>query len=332
MKKQQPQNIVIYKDAHGNVELRADIVKETIWATQAQIAGLFGTKRPAITKHLNNIFKSGELARDSVCSILEHTAQDGKTYSTQYYNLDAILSVGYRVNSRQATQFRIWATKTLRDYILKGYVLNAKRLKESQQTGVKELEKTLGFIQDAIKRRQLDQTEIDGLLSVINGYANAWLLLQKYDEGKLTIQKGKGREKKRFEYSFVRPAIDELKSKLVSKHEASALFGNERDGAFSGILSTLYQTFGDKELYSSLEEKAAHLLYFVIKDHPFSDGNKRIGSFLFVLFLDQNRILYRAKDERKISDNALVALALLVAESKPAEKENLIALITNLIS
>lgn len=331
MKKHKTQNIVIYQDARGNVELRADVVKETIWATQAQIAELFGTKRPAITKHLNNIFKSGELVRRSVCSILEHTAKDGKTYSTQYYNLDAILSVGYRVNSRQATQFRIWATKTLRDYIVKGYVLNAKRLKESQETGVKELEKTLGFIQEAIKRRQLGQAEIDGLLSVINGYANAWFLLQKYDEGRLTLQRSKGKEKKRFEYSFVRPAIDELKSTLIAKHEASALFGHERDEGLKRILSTIYQTFDGKELYASLEEKAAHLLYFIIKDHPFSDGNKRIGSFLFILFLERNDILDRSNGERKISDNTLVALALLVAESKPAEKENIVVLITNLI-
>lgn len=171
------QELVIYRDERGEVKLKADMDKETIWATQAQIAEVFGTKRPAITKHINNIFNSGELERDSVCSILEHTASDGKTYQTQYYNLDVILSVGYRVNSKQATLFRRWATKTLREYIIKGYVLNEQRLKESRQTSVRELQKTLRFIQGTIRKRQLDQTEVDSLLSVISDYANSWLLL-----------------------------------------------------------------------------------------------------------------------------------------------------------
>ncbi len=325
------QEIVIYRDKRGDVTLRADADNETIWATQEQIAGVFGTKRPAITKHLNNIFNSGELERRSVCSILEHTAADGKTYKTQFYNLDAILSVGYRVNSKQATHFRQWATKTLRDYILKGYALNARRLQEAQQTSVKELERTLQFIQGAIRRRQLDQKEVDSLLSVIGDYANSWILLQRYDKDELVLQKGKGKEHRRFEYGYARSAVDELKKNLVAKGEATELFGSERDQSFQGILGNIYQTFGGKELYSGLEEKAAHLLYFVIKDHPFSDGNKRVGSFLFILFLERNWLLYRKSGERKINDNALVALALLIAESVPGEKEALIKLVTNLL-
>ncbi len=330
-KERKQQNIVIYRDKKGNVELKADIDKETIWATQEQIAQLFGTQRPAITKHLNNIFKNSELIENSVRSILEHTATDGKVYKTQFYNLDAILSVGYRVNSKQATAFRVWATKTLRDYIVKGYVLNQKRLKESDQNSLKELNKTISLIQNVAFRKQLEQSEMANLLSVIHDYANSWLTLKKYDEGDLTIQKGKAKTKKQFTYDFVRPAVDELKNKLMEKGEASDLFSNERDGSFDGILKTIYQTFDGRELYESLEEKAAHLLYFIIKDHPFSDGNKRVGAFLFVFFLDQNKILHRKNGEKKINDNTLVAIALLVAESNPNEKEQMVALITQLI-
>lgn len=258
-----------------------------------------------------------------------HIAHSDKPVT--FYSLDIILGVGYRTNSARAIKFRQWATRTLRDYIIKGYALNAKRLQESRQTSVKELGKTLQFIQDAIRRRQLDQTEVDSLLSVISDYANSWLLLEQYDKGKLEVLKGKGKERKRLEYSFARPAIDELRRDLSVKGEASNLFGTERGGTFQGILKTIYQTFDGKELYGSLEEKAAHFLYFIIKDHPFSDGNKRIGSFLFILFLERNGILYRRNAERKINDNALVALALLIAESKPAEKDALVKLVTNLL-
>ncbi|MBI4262584.1 virulence protein RhuM/Fic/DOC family protein [Candidatus Uhrbacteria bacterium] len=329
-KRKQRQGIVIYKDARGDVQLRADVQKETIWATQAQIAELFGVDRTVVTKHVRNVFKDKELDPKSVCANFAHTADDGKIYQVQFYNLDIILAVGYRANSVRAIQFRQWATKILRNYIMKGYVLNAKRLQESRQTSVKELEKTLHFIQDTIKRRQLDQKEIDSLLSVINDYANAWILLHKYDKG-LVVQRGKKKEKQPLTYDVARPAIDQLRLVLIAKGQAGELFGNERDGSFRGVLATIYQRFSGKELYVSLEEKAAHLLYFIIKDHVFSDGNKRIGSFLFILFLQRNGILYRKNGEKKISENALVALALLIAESNPREKENVIALITNLI-
>ena len=331
-KKKKEQNIVIFKDSKGNVELKADIQKETIWATQAQIADLFDTKRPAITKHLNNIFKSNELSKNSASSILEHTASDGKKYKTQFYNLDAIIAVGYRVNSKKATQFRIWATKTLRDYIIKGVAINTERIKRLHEDGLKDLRSKIEFIQKTINKRELDKTEVDSLLSVISDYANSWVLLRKFDDGDLVIKKGKAKSKKVLDYDFARSAIDELKSQLISKGEAADLFGNERDESFKGVLKTIYQTFDSKELYESLEEKAAHLLYFLIKDHTFSDGNKRIGSFLFILFLDKNGILSRSSGEKKISDNTLVALALLIAESDPNEKDNMIALITNLLN
>jgi death-on-curing family protein len=329
LKKSKEQQIVIYRAKTGAIELQGDYRAETIWATQDDIVKLYGKDQSVISRHIKNIFKDGEVNEKSNMQKM-HIANSDKP--VVFYSLDVILAVGYRTNSARAIEFRKWATKTLRDYLVKGYILNAKRLKKSRQMSVKELEKTLKFIQSAIQRRQLDQTEIDGLLSVINGYANSWLLLQQYDEDKLAIRKGKAKEKRRFDYDFVRPAIDELRSSLRTKGEASDLFGNERDQSFKGILGNIYQSFGGKELYGSLEEKAAHLLYFIIKDHPFSDGNKRTGSFLFILFLERNGILYRKNGEKKINDTALVALALLIAESKPAEKDNMVALITNLIA
>ena len=245
-----------------------------------------------------------------------------------------ILSIGYRVNSKQATEFRKWATKTLREYLVRGYVLNEQRLSESKQNSIKELEKTIGFIKDVVLRRQLGQSEMESILGVIKDYAHSWSLLQKFDERDVSLAKGKVKSKI-LVYEDIRNAIDLLKTDLMRKGEAGDLFGNERGGEFQGILKTIYQTFGGSDLYPSVEEKAAHLLYFVIKDHSFSDGNKRIGSFLFIHFLSIHKILIRKdggeRGQRKINDNALVALALLIAESDPAEKEQIVALVTQLI-
>ena len=325
------QDVVIYKSGRWNVTLRADISKDTIWATLDQIASLFDRDKSVISRHLKNIFNEKELDKNSVVAKNATTARDGKTYIVEFYNLDAILSVGYRVNSKQATQFRIWATETLHDYIIHGMAVNTERIKKLNDEKLVDLNKKISFIQDTIRKRQLDQSEVDSLLSVIRDYANSWTFLVKYDEGDLELRGSKAKEKAHLEYEFARSAIDELGKKLVAKGEAGNLFGNERDKTFTGILQGIYQSFGGNEVYPSLEEKAAHLLYFVIKDHPFSDGNKRIGSFLFVLFLELNKILYRKGGERKINDNTLVALALLIAESNPTEKDTMVALVTNLI-
>jgi prophage maintenance system killer protein len=322
------QNIVIYRDTRGAVSLRVDLAKETVWATQAQIAELFDIDRTVVTRHIGNIFKSGEVKEKSNVQKM-HIASSDKPVSL--YSLDIILAVGYRTNSVQAITFRKWATKTLRAYILKGYVLDAKRLKASRETSVKELSKTLTLIQETIQKRQLAQSEVDSLLSVITGYANAWLLLQQYDEGGLPVRTSSKKGTQTLTYGTARTAIDALAKELRRKKEASDLFGNERSETLQGIVAGIYQAFGGRDVYPSLEEKAAHLLYFVIKDHPFSDGNKRIGSFLFILFLEYNGILYRKDGARVIDDRALVALALLVAESDPKEKEALVALITNLL-
>jgi prophage maintenance system killer protein/predicted transcriptional regulator len=326
--------IILYTDKRGNVELRADVEKETIWATLDQIAGLFGRDKSVISRHLKGVFDEAELDRKATVAKNATVQKEGDREvirEIEYYNLDAILSVGYRVNSKQATQFRIWATKTLREYLVKGLVVNTRRLEQIPNRMIKDLDEKIKFIQRTIKKRELNQPEVDSLLSVIGDYAHAWTTLQKYDEGDIVLKKGKLKEKQRFDYDFVRPAVEMLKVELMKKGEASELFGSERDGSFQGILKTIYQTFDGKELYASLEEKAAHLLYFIIKDHPFSDGNKRIGSFVFVYFLGQNDIMRRINGEKKISDNTLVALALLIAESDPKDKHMMVALTTNLL-
>jgi death-on-curing family protein len=322
--------IVIYKTKDGKARLEVNLREETVWLTQKQIAELFGTQRSAITKHLSNVFEDKELDKNSVSSILEHTAADGKIYKTAFYNLDAIISVGYRVNSSRATQFRIWATNVLRNHLLKGFTINKQRL-ENHQIKLGELEKAVHLLQQAMKSKKLLKSEAEGLLKVITDYTNSWLLLQKYDEGKLVIQKKTSKYKTELDYGWAKGAIAELKRNLVKKKQATEIFGQERGHGLEAIIGNLNQSFGGKKLYPTLEEKAAHLLYFVIKDHPFVDGNKRSASLLFIQFLAKNNCLFRKDGERKINDNALVALALLIAQSNPKEKDAMIALITNLL-
>ncbi|HBV58264.1 MAG TPA: hypothetical protein DEB73_03335 [Candidatus Magasanikbacteria bacterium] len=320
--------IIIYKAPKGEARVEVRLEKETVWLTQAQIALLFGTQRPAVTKHLNNIFKTGELDAKSVSSILEHTAADGKIYKTQFYNLDIIISVGYRVNSQRATQFRVWATQTLKKYLIQGYTINAKRLAEARDK-FNELQNTISFLREK-SQKELLTGQSQEILNLLANYSKTLSLLEQYDTGKLAKPKGTG-AKFVLKYDGCVNIIKEIKAELVNQKSAGDLFGSERGGAFEGIVKNLCQTFGGKELYATLEEKAAHLLYFVVKDHPFSDGNKRVGSFLFIYFLDKNDCLYKDSGEKKINDNALVALALLIAESDPKEKDVLIKIVMNLI-
>ncbi len=320
--------IVIYQ-AGNEIRLDVRLEKDNVWLTQAQIALLFGTQRPAITKHLNNIFNSNELKKKSVCSILEHTAADGKEYKTAHYNLDAIISIGYRVNSKQATQFRIWATRVLKKYLVKGYALNQKRLQETREK-FKELQDAISFLRDKSKKELL-VGQAGEILNLLFNYSKTLTLLDNYDRKSLRLTRG-GKSIFILTYKIAQMIVNKVKEELLFKKEAGALFGQERDNLFEGILKGLEQTFDGKKLYRTLENKAAHLLYFIIKDHPFSDGNKRLAAFMFVYFLDKNNALYRNGGEKKINDNALTALALLVAESAPGEKEQMIALITQLIS
>ena len=320
--------VIIYKSKEGP-KLEVRLEENTVWLTQNQIALLFSTQRPAITKHLNNIFKSGELDKNSVSSILEHTANDGKTYKTQFYNLDAIISVGYRVNSNRATQFRIWATKTLKEHLVKGYTLNEKRLLQYQNS-FQDLQETITLLQEKSKHELLVGQEQE-ILSLLSSYSKTLTLLEQYDKEKLKLTK-KAKEKYVVQYDEARKLIDKIKKDLIAKNEASNLFGQENEDRFKAIIKNIYQTFDGKELYSSLEEKAAHILYLVIKDHPFVDGNKRIGSFLFIYYLNKNNYLYKENGEKKINDNTLTTLALLVAISVPKEKDKSIKIVTNLLA
>lgn len=320
--------IIIYKASKGP-EIEVKFEQENIWLTQLQIALLFGVNRPAVTKHLNNILKEGELKEKSVSSILEHTATDGKKYKTQFYNLDAIISVGYRVNSVRATQFRIWATKTLKDHLVQGFTINEKRILEAKEK-FKELQSSILFLQEKSKNQLLAGQEQE-ILSLLVDYSKTLTLLEQYDKEKVLLQKnGKGKfvlnEKIAFE------VIKGIKKDLVEKGEAKEIFGQEYEDKFKAILGNILQTFDKKELYTSIEEKASHLLYFIIKDHPFVDGNKRIASFLFVYYLDKNNYLYKDNNEKKINDNALVALSLLIAVSDRNEKDKLVKIVTNLLS
>jgi prophage maintenance system killer protein len=323
--------IIIYQTEDGKSQLEARLQGDSIWLSQKQIANLFGTQRPAITKHLANIFKTKELAENSVSSILEHTAEDGKKYETKFYNLDAIISVGYRVSSTRATQFRIWATQTLKDHLVKGYTLNEKRLKE-QEEKFKELNQTVEFLKATISNKQLSKEETQGLLEIISMYTRAFILLNQFDSNTLQLETSDKPLTYEINYEEAIAAIQQLKQRLISKNEASELFGRQRAGGFHGILNSVVQTFGGHYLYPSVEEQAAHLLYFVIKNHPFTDGNKRIGAFLFVWFLHLNKHLLRNRNEVKINDNALVALALLIAQSDPSNKELMVKLVVNLIN
>ena len=245
------------------------------------------------------------------------------------YNLDIIISVGYRVKSLRGTQFRIWATKTLKDHLVKGYTINEKRLLQSQNQ-LKELQGAITFLQEKSKNELLTGQEHE-ILSLLANYSKTLTLLEQYDKEKISLV-NKTKAKFTLKYDDAIAIIEKIKKELIAKKEASKLFGQESEEKFKAILGNIYQTFGGQELYPSLEEKAAHLLYFTIKDHPFVDGNKRIASFLFIYFLDKNNYLYRANGEKKINDNNLITLALLIAISPPDEKEKLIKIITNLLS
>ena len=321
-------DVIIYKSPDGP-EIQVKLEKDSVWMDAHLIARLFNVNRPAIVKHINNIYKTGELEKKSTCSILEQVAADGKVRKMNFYNLDMIISVGYRVNSKQATQFRIWATKILRNHLIKGYTINEKRLQRARET-LKDLQETIILLQKKSEHKLLAGSEKE-ILVLLSNYAKTLTLLEQYDKEKIPLVKS-AKSEFVLRYDEAKEIIDKVKKELIAKKEASDLFGQENSDKLKGILGNIYQTFAGKELYSSLEEKAAHLLYFIIKDHPFVDGNKRIASFLFVYFLDKNDFLYKNNGEKKINDNALTALALLIAVSKSSEKEKFIKLITNLLS
>ncbi|MEK7617832.1 MAG: virulence protein RhuM/Fic/DOC family protein [Patescibacteria group bacterium] len=327
--------IIIYKDQTGpGIEVK--IENDTVWLTQVQMADLFQTSVANINQHIKNVYSEQELAENPTIKQYLIVQKEGKRQvkrQVDHYNLDVIISVGYRVKSKRGTQFRIWATNRLRDYLVKGYAINEKRLKDAEnlQLKLKELESVHKVFQHALENKRMEGYEKE-LLKIITDYANTWFVLNAYDKGDLKIEDVSRRTARALNHLSLQKSIAAFKKRLMAKKEASDLFGREVGGKFQGVLGSIGQTFGGKELYPSLEEKAAHLLYFCIKDHPFADGNKRIGSLVFLLFLIENNYLINRRGERKVNDTALAALALLIAESKPQDKESMVRLVVNLIN
>jgi prophage maintenance system killer protein/predicted transcriptional regulator len=320
-KKNLEQKMVIYQTKSGALELRGDFDKETVWATLDQIANVFGRDKSVISRHLKNIFNEGELLRVAVVAKNATTAADGKTYMVEYYNLDVIISVGYRVNSKVATEFRQWATKTLREHITKGYTINRKRVAQNYDTFMKAVADVQALLPEHVT---LDPKAV---LELIKEFAGTWVSLDAYDKETLEL-KGVTKKKVTLVGADLLSAISELKRELIKKDEATDLFASERrEGSIEGIVGNVMQSFGGKALYPTAEEKAAHLLYFMVKNHPFSDGNKRSGAFAFVWFLRKIGV----KGAKNINPAALTAITLLIAESDPNKKEQMVALVTTML-
>lgn len=313
--------IIIYQTADGNTQLDVKLDRDNVWINRQQMSELFGRDIKTIGKHINNALQE-ELNALSVIAKFATTATDGKTYQVEYYNLDMIISVGYRVKSNRGIQFRIWANKVLKDYLVKGFVIN-------QQAKVKQLQEALNSIKvlTGIASRQVSDDQTKGILQVINDYALGLDILDQYDHQKLAIEESETEEQFRATYENAKEAIKEL----YDKFGASNLFGNEKDQSFKSSINTIYQTFDGTELYPSVELKAAMLLYLVTKNHSFSDGNKRIAAFLFIWFLYKNGILYSSDGTKRIENDSLVALTLMVAESRTEEKDMMIKVMVNLI-
>lgn len=312
----------IYQTKNGAITLKKDVSSDMLWASQNQIADIFEVKRPAVTKHIRNILKDKELDESSVRSKMEHTAEDGKTYEVQFYSLDVILAVGYRINSKKAIAFRQWATKTLKDHIYKGFTINRTRLQKNYTDFLKAI--------DDVKALLPTGTHIDNgsVLELVTLFADTWFSLDAYDKDNLTTQ-GTSKKKVTLTAEKLNKALAALKQNLLSKGEATDIFGIERTkDSIAGIIGNVMQSFSGEDLYPSIEEKAAHLLYFIIKNHPFVDGNKRSGAYAFIWFLRHAKVL----DLTRITPPALTAITLLIAESSPKDKEKMTRLVCMLLT
>ena len=322
--------IVIYKDKNNSIQLEVKLDGDMVWLTRQQIATLFGRDYKTISKHINNALKE-ELADEVVVAKFENTTQHGaiegktQTHELEYFNLEMVTSVGYRVKSSRGVQFRKWANKILKDYLVKGYAVNERIRKEQ----IGELRQLVGMLGRTIQNQPLLSTdETIALFEVVTDYSYALDTLDNYDYERLTINKTTKDEPFHATYENALKTIDRLREKFGG----SSLFGNEKDDSFKSSIGQIYQTFGGEELYPSVEEKAAMLLYLVTKNHSFSDGNKRIAATLFLWFLNNNRILYRPDGSKRIADNTLVALTLMIAESRTEEKDVMVKVVVNLIN
>jgi hypothetical protein len=324
MKKQEKKGVAIYQAKSGAIELRGDFGKETMWATQAEMAVIFGVNPQAVTKHLKNIYSEGELDKKATCSKMEQVRVEGKRSvkrDVEIYNLEAIIAVGYRINSVVGTKFRQWATKTLREHIVKGYTINRSRIAKNYDAFLASVESVKKLLPAG------GAVDAESTLELVRLFASTWFSLDAYDRSTLP-KSGATRRQVRVTGADLSAALGELKGELLSRREATDIFGEERQKeAATGIIGNVLQSFGGKDLYPTVEEKAAHLLYFMVKNHPFVDGNKRSGAFAFVWFLRKARVL----DSARLTPEALTALTLLVAESDPKDKDRVTALVVSLI-
>ena len=320
--------IVIYQTEDGQTQIDVRLENDTVWLTQGQMVDLFQTTKQNVSLHVRNVFKEGELDQSATVKDYLTVQKEGKrevTRNVKYYNLDVIISVGYRVKSKRGTAFRIWANRIIKDYLVKGYAVNERIRKEQ----IGELRQLMQVVGRAIKNQKLpDTTESQDLLDVVVDYTYALDTLDNYDYERLSIDKTTKEEPFQATYENAMEAINGLREKF----SGSSLFGNEKDDSFKSSIGQIYQTFGGEELYPSVEEKAAMLLYLVTKNHSFSDGNKRIAATLFLWFLNNNGILYRQDGSKRIADNTLVALTLMIAESKTEEKDVMVKVVVNLIN
>lgn len=322
--------IKIYQLNDGQAEVQVKFENETVWLSQKQMAQLFDKDTDTISLHLKNIYKSGELDEISTTEDSSVVQQEGKRKvkrKIKLYNLDSIISVGYRVNSKCGIQFRIWANKILKEYLIKGFAINEQRLAQQNQQ-LKELQNSVKILGNALDYKTLSNDESVGLLRIISDYSYALDILDQYDYQSLEIKNTSGKETYQLTY-------EEAMSQIImakTAHGNSDLFGHEKDDSFQSSVAAIYQTFGGDDLYPSIEEKAANLLYFITKNHSFSDGNKRIAAFLFLYFMERNGILFDTNGNKRIADNTLVALTLMIAVSKPDEKDTMTKVIVNLIN
>lgn len=320
--------IEIYRSQDGSIQLNVKLENDTVWLTQSQMAELFGVDRTSIVRHIRNIYKSEELDQNSTCAKNAQVRTEGHRSILReipYYNLDMIISVGYRVNSKNATSFRRWATSVLKQYLIKGYAIN-QQIKLDRYNELKDvvrlMSRTVGL------QEKVTSEEYGGLFNVISDYVYALDTLDHYDYQSLSIQKTTKEEPFRATYDNAMEAINALKEKFGG----SQWFANEKDDSFKSSIGQIYQTFGGEDLYPSVEEKAAMLLYLVVKNHSFSDGNKRIAAMLFLWFLNNNHVLYAEDGHKRIADNTLVALTLMIAESRTEEKDVMVKVVVNLIN
>ncbi len=324
--------VVVYEAPDGEVRVDVRLERETVWLSQKQMAELLDTSTDNIGLHLKNIYGDGELSEGATAEEYSVVQSEGRRQvrrQVRHYNLDAILSVGYRVNSKRGTQFRIWATRTLREHLLRGYTLNERRLRER---GLGEIEQAIGLLTRTLTAHALVSDEGRAVLEVVQQYTRAWRWLFEYDEGRLPAAPDRPvAPAAPISLADARVAIASLREAVSGRGEAGPLFGQERGETLAGTLGAIEQTFDRQPLYRTAQERAAHLLYFVVKDHPFSDGNKRIGTLLFLEYLRRNGLLTRPDGSARLADNAMVALTLLIAESEPAQKDLMIRLVLNLM-